>query len=60
MVELRGIYCFLVGYQSLVDYSGVNQRLMGKSMGVSGALKHTLVRGMMCEADSPGAFTLNT
>lgn len=44
-------------YQALVNYGGVNQKLMGKSMCVSGAVKHTLVRGVTREAGSPGAFT---
>lgn len=46
--------------QSLVNCSGVNQKLMGKSMCVSGAVKHTVVRGVMCESDSPRAVTPNS
>lgn len=41
------------------NYSGVNQKLMGKSMCVSGAVKDAVVRGVMCESDSPPAVRLN-
>lgn len=45
-------------YHSLVDYSGGNQKLMGKSMCVSDAVKDTLLSGVMCESDSPGVSIL--